>query len=85
LVIGSEASTARSESSVDIQIDLWNRYLTNNVVWVFSHEIKELSCKLLFMLFVDFASISCFSRFLYIRMSSVNPSFHDAIEEIAHV
>jgi hypothetical protein len=53
LVIGSGAGTAQSwhysrRSSVDIQIDLWNRHLTNNDVWVFSHKIKELSCKLLF-------------------------------------
>jgi hypothetical protein len=50
LVIRSRADTARSESSVDIQIDLWNRHMTNNNVWVFSHEIKEMICILLFII-----------------------------------
>jgi hypothetical protein len=36
-------------------------------------------------LFADSASILCLPCFLYIWMSSANPSFHDAIEEIAHV
>jgi hypothetical protein len=51
LVIGSGADTTRSESSADIQIDLWNIHLTNNDVWVFSHEINELSCKLFFIIY----------------------------------
>jgi hypothetical protein len=33
------------------------------------------------MLFADSASISSLPRFLYIWMSSANPSFHDAFEE----
>jgi hypothetical protein len=37
------------------------------------------------LLFVDSASVSCLPHFLYIWMSSVNPYFHDAIEEIAHM
>jgi hypothetical protein len=36
-------------------------------------------------LFADSASISCLPPFLYVWMSSANPSFHDAIEEIARV
>jgi hypothetical protein len=50
LVIKSGASTAWSESSADIQIDLWKSYLTNNGAWVFSHEIKELNYKLLIVI-----------------------------------
>jgi hypothetical protein len=49
LFIRSRASTAWSKSSADIQIELWNKHMTNNDVWVFSHEIKELSCKLIFI------------------------------------
>jgi hypothetical protein len=36
-------------------------------------------------LFADSASISCLPCFLYIWMSSLNPSFHNVIEEKAHV
>jgi hypothetical protein len=49
VVIKSGASTARSEASADTQIDLWN-ILSNNDVWVFSHEVKELICKFLFIM-----------------------------------
>jgi hypothetical protein len=35
--------------------------------------------------FADSASISCLPCFLYIWLSSANPSFHDAITEIARV
>jgi hypothetical protein len=57
LVIGSGASTARRwhylrRNSTDIKIDLWNRHLTNNEIWVFSHEIKEQSCKFLFIIYI---------------------------------
>jgi hypothetical protein len=37
------------------------------------------------LLSADSASLSCLPCFLYIWMSSANPSFHDVIEEIAHV
>jgi hypothetical protein len=55
LVIGSGAGTAWSwhcseRRSADVQIDLWNKHPTNNDVWVFSPEIKELSCKLLIII-----------------------------------
>jgi hypothetical protein len=55
LVIGSGADSAQRwhysrHSSADIKIDLWNRHLTNNEFWVFSHEIKELGCKLLLVI-----------------------------------
>jgi hypothetical protein len=49
-VTGSGVGTAQSEFSADIQIGLWNRHLANNDVWLFSHEIKELSYKLLFII-----------------------------------
>jgi hypothetical protein len=73
LVIGSTAGTTwswrRRQSYADIQIDLWN-----------IHRVANCSS-----LLADSASISCLPRFLYIWMSSANPSFYDAIEEIAHV
>jgi hypothetical protein len=55
LVIESGADTTQSwyysrHSSADFQIDLWNRHLTNNELWLFSHEIKDLGCKLLFVI-----------------------------------
>jgi hypothetical protein len=52
---------------------------------VFSHEIKELSCKVLFIVLCRLYILSCLPHFLYMWMSSTIPSFHDAIEEIAHV
>jgi hypothetical protein len=38
------------QSNADIQIDYWNKHLTNNDVWVFSPKIKKLSRKLLFVI-----------------------------------
>jgi hypothetical protein len=54
-----------------------NRHLTNNDVWVVSHKIIELGCKLLFFICIYITS----SMLLVYMDVSVNPSFHDAIEE----
>jgi hypothetical protein len=72
LVIGSGATTDRCESSVDIQIDLWNRHLTNNDVRAFPHEIKELSFELLFI-------VIC--RLFIFIVSSTHPVQMDVLYE----
>jgi hypothetical protein len=73
LVIWSGAGTTRSESSADIQVDLWNRHLSNNDVWMFSHEIKELRCKLLFLIYRLYIYIV--SSMLLVHMDVLHESF----------
>jgi hypothetical protein len=50
LVSSKRIGIARSkglDTDIEIQIDFWNRHL-HNILWIFSHEIKELLCKCLF-------------------------------------
>jgi hypothetical protein len=44
------ASTTQSGAMRISKLIFWNRHLTNNDVWVFFHEIKEPSCKLIFVI-----------------------------------
>jgi hypothetical protein len=82
---GVEPALLEVKSNVDTQIDLWNRHLTNNDVWVFSYEIKELRCKLLFIIICKLC-IFTVSSTLLVHMGALHePFLHDAIEEIAHV
>jgi hypothetical protein len=74
LVIGSGAGTTRSESNANIQIDLWNRHLTNNNVWVFSHKIKELRCKLLLIVICKLC-IFIMSSMLLVHMDVLRKPF----------
>jgi hypothetical protein len=59
--------------SADIQIDLWNRHLTNNDVWVFSHDIEELSYKLLFV--ICRLCIYIMSSVLFVHMNVLHEPF----------
>jgi hypothetical protein len=82
--IRSRAGTAQSkgllDSGTEIQINFWTRHL-HNILWFFLMKLKNCCANVSIAL----CTISFVLHFLYKWLSSTNPSFYDAIEEIARV